>query len=107
MYVHDSWLAFILQELYAEGARAFWVHNTGPVGCLPYAIIYEPLKPGNLDPIGCVKPHNLVAQEFNRKLKDLIRKLRAKLAHAAFVYVDVYSAKYALISNANSEGKIY
>ncbi|KAF3976405.1 hypothetical protein CMV_000378 [Castanea mollissima] len=89
--------------LYKEGARVFWVHNTGPIGCLPYSVIYQS-KSGNLDQIGCVKPQNEVAQEFNRQLKDMVFQLRAQLPNAAFTYVDVYSAKYALISNAKNEG---
>ena len=73
---------------------------------MPYGVIYEKSKPGNLDQIGCVKPENEVAQEFNRQLKDTVFKLRAQLPNATFTYVDVYSAKYALISNAKNEGNL-
>lgn len=93
-----------VNQLYKEGARVFWVHNSGPIGCLPYNVIYDKSKPGNLDQIGCVKPQNEVAQEFNRQLKDRVFKLRAQLPNAVLTYVDVYSAKYALISNAKNEG---
>ncbi|XP_062162675.1 GDSL esterase/lipase At3g27950-like isoform X1 [Alnus glutinosa] len=93
-----------VHQLYKEGARVFWVHNTGPIGCLPYTVIYGRSKPGNLDQNGCVKPQNEVAQEFNRQLKERVFQLRADLPGAAFTYVDVYSAKYALISSAKNEG---
>ena len=63
-------------------------------------------KSGNLDQIGCVKPQNNVAQEFNRQLKDMVFQLRAQLPNAAFTYVDVFSAKYDLISNAKNEGSL-
>lgn len=45
-----------------------------------------------------------MALEFNRQLKARIRTLRAELGHADITYVDVYAAKYELISNANSQG---
>ncbi|KAI4350697.1 hypothetical protein L6164_005127 [Bauhinia variegata] len=93
-----------LQQLYNQGARFFWIHNTGPIGCLPYNFIYYKSKQGNLDANGCVKPQNEIAQEFNRQLKDLVSQLRTKLSLAKFTYVDVYSAKYQLISNARSQG---
>ncbi|CAL5371083.1 unnamed protein product [Camellia sinensis] len=93
-----------IHQLYYEGARVFWVHNTGPIGCLPYSVIYYSPKLGNLDQNGCVKPYNKVAEEFNKQLKDRISQLRAQLSNATFTYVDVYSAKYALISNAKNLG---
>ncbi|XP_010243018.1 PREDICTED: GDSL esterase/lipase At5g14450 isoform X2 [Nelumbo nucifera] len=92
------------QTLYEEGARVFWIHNTGPLGCLPYSFIYDQSKPGNLDEGGCVKPENDVAQEFNRQLKDRVTQFRLRLPHAAFTYVDVYSVKYELVSNATKQG---
>ncbi|XP_049384253.1 GDSL esterase/lipase At5g14450 [Solanum stenotomum] len=91
-------------RLYQQGARAFWIHNTGPIGCLPKATLYlRNPKPGVLDNYGCLKFHNKMALEFNRQLKARIRTLRAELGHAAITYVDVYAAKYELISNAKSQ----
>ncbi|GKV37304.1 hypothetical protein SLEP1_g45346 [Rubroshorea leprosula] len=87
--------------LYNEGARFFWVHNTGPLGCLPYSVIYNH---GNRDKSGCVESRNQLAMEFNRQLKDKISALRTQLPYAEFTYVDVYSAKYAVISNAEQLG---
>ncbi|TQD72366.1 hypothetical protein C1H46_042098 [Malus baccata] len=99
-----SQLSQAISQLYKEGARFFWVHNTGPQGCLPYSVIYDKSKPGNLDKSGCVKPLNAVAQEFNRQIKNSIMRLRSLLPLAAFTYVDVYSAKYTLISDAKKQG---
>ncbi|KAK2636597.1 hypothetical protein Ddye_031389 [Dipteronia dyeriana] len=58
-----------VETLYQHGARAYWIHNTAPIGCLPHSIIYYPLKHGNTDKNGCIISHNEVAQEFNRLLK--------------------------------------
>ncbi|XP_060171809.1 GDSL esterase/lipase At3g27950-like [Lycium barbarum] len=93
-----------IHQLYNEGALNFWIHNTGPIGCLPYSVIDYPLKPQGLDAIGCIENQNKVAREFNKQLKDRISHLRAELPHAAFTYVDIYSAKYQLISSAKKEG---
>ncbi|KAF7129793.1 hypothetical protein RHSIM_Rhsim10G0017300 [Rhododendron simsii] len=44
-----------------------------------------------------------MAVEFNRQLKDRVNKLRAELPLAALTYVDVYTAKYGLISNTKNQ----
>ncbi|XP_054815529.1 GDSL esterase/lipase At3g27950-like [Prosopis cineraria] len=93
-----------VQQLYNEGARIFWIHNTGPIGCLPYSYIYYKSKQGNLDANGCVKPHNEIAQEYNRQLKEQVLVLKRNLPLAKFTYIDVYSAKYQLISDAKKQG---
>ncbi|XP_031383994.1 GDSL esterase/lipase At3g27950 isoform X2 [Punica granatum] len=93
-----------VHQLYEEGARFFWIHNTGPLGCLPYSVIYDPSKPTNLDESGCVAPQNEMAREFNKQLKDTVLRLRKQLPAAVFTYVDVYSAKYALVSEAKHLG---
>lgn len=93
-----------VELLYKEGARFFWVHNTGPFGCLPYNIIYYSLKPNNLDRNGCVIPQNELSKEFNRQLKEKVSWLRTKLSQAVFTYVDVYSAKYTVINDAKNLG---
>ncbi|KAB2022980.1 hypothetical protein ERO13_D07G227200v2 [Gossypium hirsutum] len=96
-------LSKAIHILYNEGARFFWIHNTGPLGCLPYNVIYGK-KPGNVDKNGCVKAQNEAAMEFNKQLKNKITWLRTQLPFAKFTYVDVYSAKYDLISNAKKLG---
>lgn len=73
---------------------------------MPYSVIYDKSKPNNLDQSGCVKPQNEMAQEFNRQLKDKVSQLRLQLPSGAFTYVDVYSVKYALISNAQNQGNL-
>lgn len=96
--------ALAVEQLYKQGARTFWIHNTGPIGCLPYAVLYFPPSPDNKDQNGCVKSHNNVAQEFNRKLKEKVSKLRVQLPDAVLTYVDIYSAKYSLITEAKKHG---
>lgn len=96
---------FLLQKLYQLGARTFWIHNTGPIGCLPVIIKDYPPAPDNMDQIGCVKSYNELAQEFNKQLKDKVSQLKTQLQETLFVYVDIYSVKYSLISEANKHGK--
>lgn len=94
-----------VEHLYEQGARSFWIHNTGPIGCLPVSLFYitNP-KPGFLDEFGCIKGQNGMAIEFNKQLKDAVAKLRTQLTEAAVTYVDLYSAKYGLISKTKSQG---
>ncbi|XP_034705666.1 GDSL esterase/lipase At5g14450 [Vitis riparia] len=94
-----------VQHLYQEGARTFWIHNTGPIGCLPVAVMYiRNPPPGMLDQYGCNKAQNEIAVEFNKQLKDGVMRLRAQLPQASITYVDLYAAKYGLISDAKGQG---
>lgn len=101
----DSKSTHLFQHLYQEGARAFWIHNTGPIGCLPVTLHYyhRPL-PGILDQHGCVIAQNNMAKKFNKQLKRSVIRLREQLPDAALTYVDVFAAKYKLIRNAKNEG---
>lgn len=65
---------------------------------------YHGPMPGILDEYGCVIAQNDMAKEFNRQLKSSVTKLRTQLSDAALTYVDVFAAKYELISNAKKEG---
>nr|AAA83209.1 coil protein [Medicago sativa] len=94
-----------VKQLYNEGARVFWIHNVGPVGCLPLNYYSnQNKKKGNLDANVCVESENKITQELNNKLKDQVSQLRKELVQAKFTYVDMYKAKYELISNAKSQG---
>lgn len=94
----------MLQKLYQEGARRFWIHNTGPIGCLTYFVVKNPPPPENTDQTGCIKSYNEVAQEFNQQLKHKVSQLRTQFPNATLVYVDIYSVKYTLISQAHKYG---
>ncbi|GMI70790.1 hypothetical protein like AT3G26430 [Hibiscus trionum] len=94
----------IIKYISDIGGRYFWIHNTGPVGCLPYVMEHIPVLAGQIDRYGCASPFNEVAQFFNRGLKNTVEQLRKDLPHAAITYVDVYSVKYSLISQGRKHG---
>ncbi|KAL2320186.1 hypothetical protein Fmac_029155 [Flemingia macrophylla] len=99
-----------LRNLHGLGGRIFWIHNTGPIGCLPVAMPIHNAKTnvtpvaGYLDQNGCVNYQNDMAKEFNKKLKNIVVKLRAEFPDSSLIYVDMFSAKYEIISKANKEG---
>lgn len=92
-----------MQRLYNEGARKFWVHNTGPVGCLPKLLTIAKKK--TLDSLGCLSNYNSAARLFNEALLHLIQKLGTELKDATLVHVDIYAIKHDLIANASKYGK--
>ncbi|XP_019059134.1 PREDICTED: GDSL esterase/lipase At5g14450-like [Tarenaya hassleriana] len=99
--VHRYTLA--IEKLYLEGARTFWIHNTGPIGCLPTFVLQHP-QLEEIDEIGCIRSYNEVAQEFNTQLREKVNFLRSRLKEATLILIDIYSAKYSLISNAEKNG---
>ncbi|GER25356.1 GDSL esterase/lipase [Striga asiatica] len=94
----------IMKNIYNDGGRSFWIHNTGPVGCLPYILDRLLITAAQVDKAGCASPFNEVAQYFNLRLKETVVQLRKDLPLAALTYVDVYSVKYELISRAKKHG---
>ncbi|GMY26332.1 GDSL esterase/lipase At3g26430-like [Fagus crenata] len=105
-YVPDllGQLSNTIRNVYGQGGRSFWVHNTGPVGCLPYVLDRYLITAAQVDKYGCASPFNEVAQYFNRKLKEAVVQLRKDLPEATIIYVDVYSVKYTLITQAKKYG---
>ncbi|KAM5564204.1 hypothetical protein ABKV19_018696 [Rosa sericea] len=91
-----------IKKIYDLGARSLWIHNMGPIGCLPYILVNFPAA--EKDEIGCAKAYNEVAQHFNHELKQAIVQLRKDLPKAAFTYVDVYSVKYSLFKEPEKYG---
>ncbi|XP_010044557.3 GDSL esterase/lipase At3g26430 isoform X2 [Eucalyptus grandis] len=104
-YIPDVTAQFsdAIKKVYAEGGRSFWIHNTGPLGCLIYIMNRYHLEAPE-DEHGCLRPFNELAQYFNAKLKEAVDTLRTELPLAAVTYVDVYSVKYNLITQAHQHG---
>ncbi|GAV63200.1 Lipase_GDSL domain-containing protein [Cephalotus follicularis] len=93
-----------LKRLYDQGARNFWVHNTGPLGCLAQNIAKFGTDPSSLDELGCVKGHNLAAKHLNLQLQALCTKLRGQYTDSNITYVDIYTIKSNLIANYSRYG---
>ncbi|OWM80029.1 hypothetical protein CDL15_Pgr010007 [Punica granatum] len=80
----------------------FWIHNTGPLGCLPRELATTSAQNAttDYDPYGRLVPLNDAAQEFNRQLRALCEELRSEMTNANILYVHIFSVKYDLIANA-------
>ncbi|WJX77485.1 hypothetical protein P8452_60789 [Trifolium repens] len=91
-----------MKSIYNLGARSFWIHNTGPIGCLP--VILANFPSAIKDSYGCAKQYNEVSQHFNLKLKEALSQLRGNYPLAAITYVDIYSPKYSLFQNPKKYG---
>ncbi|CAI0418245.1 unnamed protein product [Linum tenue] len=92
----------VVKAIHDQGGRHFWIHNTGPFGCLAYVLARVPTA--QFDEAGCGVPFNRVARIFNRGLKKTVGQLRKELPLAAVTYVDVYKVKYELIRHAKLHG---
>ncbi|OAY70572.1 GDSL esterase/lipase, partial [Ananas comosus] len=90
--------------LYNTGARNFWMHNTGPLGCLPEKLAAPRKDDSDLDAYGCLKTANDVAREFNSQLSTICDEMRSELRNSTIVYTDIFAIKYDLIANYTSYG---
>ncbi|KAL5701634.1 acetylajmaline esterase [Ranunculus cassubicifolius] len=93
-----------IQKLYDQGGRRFWIHNTGPLGCLPENIAAFGKDPSKLDQLGCVNSHNQAARLFNLQLHALCTRLQGQFSDANITYTDVFTIKLNLITNYSKYG---
>ncbi|XP_072954628.1 GDSL esterase/lipase At1g09390-like [Typha angustifolia] len=93
-----------VQTLYDNGGRNFWIHNTGPLGCLPQKLALPRLNDSDLDANGCLRTYNNAAKRFNAKLSSLCNELSSELKNATIVYTDIFAIKYGIIANYNKYG---
>ncbi|KAL5995839.1 hypothetical protein ACLOJK_025910 [Asimina triloba] len=92
------------QKLYEQGAREFWIHNTGPLGCLPQNVATFGKDTLKLDDLGCVSSHNRVAKLFNLQLHALCKKLQGGFIDSNITYVDIFTIKFNLLANYSRYG---
>uniref|UniRef100_A0A368UH71 Uncharacterized protein n=1 Tax=Glycine max TaxID=3847 RepID=A0A368UH71_SOYBN len=90
-----------IKNIYNMGARSFWIHNTGPIGCLP--LILANFPSAERDSYDCAKAYNEVAQSFNHNLKEALAQLRFELPHVACCG---YGGKYNFSSSVGCGGTI-
>lgn len=93
-----------IKTIHDNGGRKFWVHNTGPLGCLPQKLWLVQPSAGELDQHGCISTYNSAANLFNEGLRNLCTELRLELKDSTVIYVDIYAIKYDLIANASKYG---
>ncbi|KAL5566144.1 hypothetical protein UlMin_029308 [Ulmus minor] len=93
-----------VKKLYDQGARNFWIHNTGPLGCLTQNVLRFGTDPSKLDEQGCVSAHNQAAKLFNLQLHALSRKLQGQYSDASVTYVDIFTIKSNLIASYSKYG---
>ncbi|KAJ6380182.1 hypothetical protein OIU76_016772 [Salix suchowensis] len=93
-----------IKKLYDQGGRNFWIHNTGPLGCLAQNVARFGTDPSKLDELGCVSGHNQAAKLLNLQLHALTKKLQGQYADSNITYVDIYTIKSNLIANYSRYG---
>ncbi|KAJ4871585.1 GDSL esterase/lipase [Raphanus sativus] len=94
-----------INRLYWEGgARNFWIHNTGPIGCLAQMVSLFGKEKSQVDKFGCVIGHNEAAKLFNSQLQGLVTNFTQQYTDANFTYVDIFSIKSDLIQNHSTYG---
>uniref|UniRef100_A0A0D3G3I3 Uncharacterized protein n=1 Tax=Oryza barthii TaxID=65489 RepID=A0A0D3G3I3_9ORYZ len=90
-----------IRILYDNGARKFWIHGTGALGCLPALVVQEK---GEHDAHGCLANYNKAARQFNKKLSHLCDEMRLHLKNATIVYTDMFAIKYDFVANHTKYG---
>ncbi|KAA8545074.1 hypothetical protein F0562_019827 [Nyssa sinensis] len=93
-----------IKRLYDQGARNFWIHNTGPLGCLAQNIARFGTDPSKLDELGCVSSHNQASKLLNLQLHALCKKLQGQFSDANVTYIDIFAIKSNLIANYSQYG---
>lgn len=90
----------LAQKVYERGGRSFWIHNTGPLGCLPYVLVRVPPAASRFDSSGCSILFNALAEQFNTMLNETVAQLQKHLPLASLILTDIYSVKYSLFRRA-------
>ncbi|CAH1439477.1 unnamed protein product [Lactuca virosa] len=71
-----------IKSIHDNGGRKFWVHNTGPLDCLPQKLGLVKPSSRELDPHGCISTYNSAVNLFNVGLRHLCAQLRSEMKDA-------------------------
>jgi len=91
--------------LHKNGARKFWIHGTGALGCMPQKLSMPRDDDHDLDEHGCIATINNVCKKFNSLLSEALDELRLTLKSSTIVFVDMFAIKYDLVANHTKYGK--
>lgn len=97
-------IKYTIEALYGHGARKFWIHGTGALGCLPQKLAIPRDDDGDLDGNGCLKTYNNAAKSFNKQLSTVCKQLRQRVVDATIVFTDMFAIKYDLVANHTKYG---
>ncbi|KAH7578200.1 hypothetical protein JRO89_XS01G0352500 [Xanthoceras sorbifolium] len=97
-------IKYAIWGIHQHGGKNFWVHNTGPLGCLPQKLATTAKNASDFDEYGCIKSFNDAAKTFNEELQVLCEELRSQMKDATIVYLDMFAIKYDLITNSAKYG---
>lgn len=95
-----------LQRLHKNGARKFWIHGTGALGCMPQKLSMPRDDDSDLDEHGCIATINNVCKKFNSLLSEALDELRLTLKSSTIVFVDMFAIKYDLVANHTKYGEL-
>lgn len=102
---YQSFLAGIaenfIKNLYALGARKISLGGLPPMGCLPLERTTN-IVGGN----ACVSRYNVIALEFNDKLKNLTTRLNQELPGIKLVFSNPYYIMLHIIRNPDLYGML-
>ncbi|KAG8042766.1 hypothetical protein GUJ93_ZPchr0244g6583 [Zizania palustris] len=93
-----------IETLHKNGARKFWIHGTGALGCLPQKLAMPRDDDSGLDERGCISKFNNAAKKFNALLSETCDDLRLQMTDSTIVFVDMFAIKYDLVANHTKYG---
>ncbi|KAH7291864.1 hypothetical protein KP509_29G039000 [Ceratopteris richardii] len=94
----------VIQELYDEGARRFFIQNIPPTGCNPATLTMLSNPYTEYDMLGCIRPINNVIQSYGYILQDGINTLRRRNQDGLFIYGDYFGLVYSILERHSEFG---
>ncbi|MCO5559076.1 hypothetical protein L7F22_012668 [Adiantum nelumboides] len=94
----------VVQDLYAEGARRFFIKNVPPVGCNPSTLTILASPYVEYDMLGCIRSVNNLAQSYGLLLQNAINTLRLWHPDGLFIYGDYFGVIYDMLQRHSSFG---